>query len=138
MIAFLEASLIRPLGLVAAAWLLLRIFRVQHPASRHSVWAAVLVGMLVLPVVSVVGPRWTLRVLPADQAVESRTAPALPAVSTRVEPLPPTFTATDALPVETAPAPFAWPSSEQLIDGLYLAGVCALATYRLMGWLLLR
>src|SRR6185295_3666095 len=138
MMPFLEASLLRPLGLVAVAWLLLRIFRVQHPASRHSVWTAVLVGMLVLPIVSVVGPRWTLRVLPAAPAVESRTAPEPPASSTTVEPVAPAVAAADAVPVEPAPATFAWPSFEQLMVGLYLTGVCVLAVYRLMGWLLLR
>src|SRR5437762_8107682 len=36
---------VRPFVLLAAAFLILCIFRVRHPASRHAVWTAVLAGM---------------------------------------------------------------------------------------------
>ena len=45
-IALLTASLARPFALAATAWLILRVLRVRHPASRHAVWTAVLTGML--------------------------------------------------------------------------------------------
>jgi len=63
-IALLEASLVRPFVLVAAAWLLVWAFRIRHPASRHAVWTAVLIGMLLLPFASVTMPQWKLPVLP--------------------------------------------------------------------------
>src|SRR5207248_5672564 len=63
-IALLTASLLRPLVLAAAAWLILRALRVRHPASRHAVWSAVLAGMLLLPVATVIAPQWKLPLLP--------------------------------------------------------------------------
>ena len=66
---------IRPLVVVAAAWLILRIFRVQHPASQHAVWSAALGGMLAIVPLSFVLPRWNLALLPA------RPAPILHSVS---------------------------------------------------------
>ncbi len=52
LIAILAASLVRPFGLAAAAWLILQVLRVRHPASRHAVWTAVLIGMMILLVVT--------------------------------------------------------------------------------------
>ena len=66
-IALLSASLLRPLVLAVAAFLILWVFRVRHPASRHAVWTAVLAGILVLPFVSVMAPHWTVPVLPRKQ-----------------------------------------------------------------------
>jgi uncharacterized protein (TIGR03435 family) len=144
MILLLEASLLRPLGLVAAAWLMLRVLRVRHPASRHAVWTAVLIGILLLPVVSVVTPRLTLRVLPSTgEAVTASTA-ASPS---------PTLARLDSLKVESSSASgaaasltdpadsargFAWPSASTLVLWCYAAGVFVMATYRLIGWALLR
>lgn len=71
--ALLSASLARPFVLAAAAWLVLRIFRVRHPASKHAVWSVVLAAMLLLPLVSVATPHWHLPVLPAKH--EAFTAP---------------------------------------------------------------
>src|SRR5262245_20645989 len=64
----LLGSLIRPLLLVVAAVLALRLFRIRHPASQHSIWMTVLAGMLVAPLVSLVIPHLELRVLPAMPA----------------------------------------------------------------------
>jgi uncharacterized protein (TIGR03435 family) len=136
----LGASLVRPLGLVAVAWLVLRVFRVRHPASRHAVWTAVLIGMLLLPIVSVVAPHWTLPVLPWQQsAVVSTPSPgpstiarsdAATGVSSPIQ--------TDQQAASTSLAAFAWPSSDALIVWSYSAGLVAMLTYRLMGWALLR
>ena len=63
-LALISASLVRPFGLALAAILLLRLFRVEHPASRHSVWSAVLAGMLILPFASVFIPHFDLPALP--------------------------------------------------------------------------
>jgi MFS family permease len=61
--ALLTASLVRPFGLAAAGWLTLRVLRVRHPASQHAVWTAVLIGMMMLPVVSLFAPHWNVPLL---------------------------------------------------------------------------
>ena len=63
-IELLTASLIRPVALAAAAWLILRLYKVRHPASRHAVWTAVLIGMMLLPLVTFIAPQWKLPLLP--------------------------------------------------------------------------
>ena len=62
--AILAAALVRPFALAAAAWLILRVLGVRHPASRHAVWTAVLIGILLLPIASGVAPHWRV-LLPA-------------------------------------------------------------------------
>jgi hypothetical protein len=86
--ALLAASLLRPFALAVAAWLFLRAFRVRRPASQHAVWTAMLVGMLLQPVVSVMAPHWRLPVLPAPttkQAPSTRPVASEPAVFTDFE-----------------------------------------------------
>ena len=139
--ALLQASLVRPLGLVAAAWLILRVFRVRHPASRHAVWTAVLVGMLLLPIVSVVAPHWTLAVLPskreaAAQPANLQSPAAAPFDETAPNAPSPTDVAQPA--VGASRVRFAWPSAETLIVWCYLAGLLAMLAYRLMGWTLFK
>lgn len=136
---FLTASLARPLGLAAAAWLLLRFLRIRHPASRHAVWTAVLLGMLLLPEASVIAPHWTLPVIPPAQHFTDRASETAEHVSVDVEP-------DGAVPHRARPtnqqapkvANFALPKIETLIVWCYLLGVCAVALYRLIGWTLLR
>jgi uncharacterized protein (TIGR03435 family) len=140
-LGLLEASLLRPLVLVAAAWLVLRLLRVRHPASRHAVWTAVLVGMLVLPILSVTTPDWTLRVLPwTQEAADEIPHPVSPAAIAETNPgdaAPlPTLPQTDTSSVP--PASFVPPSFETLIVWGYFAGLLAMLTYRLAGWVLLR
>src|SRR4051812_14480978 len=60
----LSASLVRPFMLVAAAMIVLRVFRVGHPASKHAVWSAVLAGMLVLPFASLIVPHKNVVTVP--------------------------------------------------------------------------
>jgi uncharacterized protein (TIGR03435 family) len=141
-LALLEASLLRPLVLVAAAWLILRVLHVRHPASRHAVWTAVLAGMLALPFLSVVTPDWTLRVLPWAQeaalhSASSAIAPAVvPADGDVVD-----VSSETAARAESGDAPraaLAWPSMETLIVWCYFAGLLAMVVYRTMGWVLLR
>jgi mono/diheme cytochrome c family protein len=64
-IALLLATFVRPALLALAAVLALRLFRIQHPASQHAVWVAVLAGMLAVPLISLVAPHLELAVLPA-------------------------------------------------------------------------
>jgi uncharacterized protein (TIGR03435 family) len=139
-IAFLAASLLRPLGLAAAAWLVLRVLRVRHPASRHAVWTAVLIGMMLLPLVSVMTPHWKLPVLPrkhdpaAKPPVAASTAfadSALVDSDTRIG------TATGGPSADQPAARFEWPATDTLVLWCYLVGAAAMMTYRLVGWALL-
>src|SRR5271156_5022030 len=130
--ALLVASLVRPFALAVAAWLILRLLRVRHPASRHSVWTAVLIGMILLPIVSVIAPHWNASVLPRPrELIASTPAPA-----------PASPFAGFELPVET------WrrPAGNQPGTGReacptviwgYLAGLVAMVTYRMVGSVLL-
>jgi hypothetical protein len=59
---WLVALVIRPLAIARAAWLILRVFRVRHPASQHAVWSAVLTGLALLAPLSVIAPRWSARI----------------------------------------------------------------------------
>ncbi|MEM1114988.1 MAG: M56 family metallopeptidase [Bacteroidota bacterium] len=64
------------LALAGLASLLLR----HAPASaRHGVWAAAFCGLLLLPVLEAVGPRWTVSVLPTSASSFGREVPAAPA-----------------------------------------------------------
>jgi uncharacterized protein (TIGR03435 family) len=140
LLAMLEAALWRPLILVAVAWLILRLLRVRHPASRHAVWTAVLVGMLVLPILSVITPDWTLRVLPWTQqtvnAIPSPTAPTVIAQNDPKDAALPILTETETSSV--SPTSFAPPSIETLVVWGYLAGLLGMLGYRLIGWHLFR
>jgi len=133
-IALLSASLLRPLVLAAAAFLILRVLRVGHPASRHAVWTAVLAGMLFLPFVSVVTPHWKLPVLPAKPAPRSlpplTNSPSVPPVGLPVASQIPFV-------IQSKPA-FAMPSFNRMVLWIYLAGVFAMLAYSTLGWALMR
>ena len=137
-IALLTASLVRPLALAAAAWLILRILKVRHPASRHAVWSAVLVGMLLLPAASVIAPHWRLPLLPRR---ESPTAQP-PLLTNDTSAYDPSGFITGAVPsVSHAHTPrtkaFEWPAPGTMVLWCYLAGVLATAGYRATGWMML-
>jgi uncharacterized protein (TIGR03435 family) len=138
-LAWLEASLVRPLILVAAGWLILRILRVRHPASRHAVWTAVLAGMLLLPIVTVVTPHWTLPVLPSKEATAQSQRPITSAeVSENPGAVPSSPIVLGNEGRREAALSFAWPSLPTLIVWGYLAGLVVMLMYRLLGWALLR
>lgn len=154
-IALLAATLVRPFALAAAAWLILRVFRVRHPASAHSVWTSVLIGMLLVPILSVISPQWRLLVLPRRDA--SALAPraeftpfgprdAEPFVDVRAS-VKPVSQARERV----APASAVRPDRAQkrgVFDSpltpwidfvwLYFAGLFAMIAYRVSGWALLR
>jgi hypothetical protein len=112
--AILAASLVRPFALAAVAWLILRALRVRHPASLHAVWTAVLGGVLLVPVVSVITPHWKLPLLPRRHDHAARPNPNVM--------VPAGFD-----------LPRGFPSIQALILGCYLAGLFAMMTYRAMG-----
>jgi uncharacterized protein (TIGR03435 family) len=132
-LALLAASLVRPFALVAAAWAVLHVFRVRHPASRHAVWTAVLLGMLLLPPVSVVAPHWKVPVLaPRPTVPAAAPAAAVPPVEILAE-------TADAVVLSVHPVSrFRWPSTDTILVWFYFAGLIASAAYRIVGWVLLR
>lgn len=133
-IALLVASLVRPFGLAAAAWLILRVLRVRHPASRHTVWTAVLIGMMLLPVVSVIAPHWKAP-LPALSRKHDAAGRAIAVGSAE-------FTGYDLPAVETGRRTAGHRagslSYERLAIWCYFAGLFAMVVYRVAGWALLR
>ncbi len=133
LIAFLSASLVRPLFLVVAAFSILWMFRVRHPASLYAVWTAVLMGLLLLPLISVVSPHVNLPVLPAknETSYAVRPLPSLESVD------PPRVA--DSMPI-ALPAPSLQPvkSALGLLTWLYLGGFLAMASRAALGWMLMR
>ena len=133
-IALLKASLVRPFAVAAVAWVMLRVFRVRHPASRHAVWTGVLFGMVLLPFLSVLGPHWNVPVLPAVPVAErSEIAPA-PVVGSLAFEYADAGQKTGGRAEALTPRP----SGKGLVIWLYLAGVVAMAGYRVAGLVLLR
>src|SRR4051812_10940256 len=59
---FLKAAVLRPLVLVAAATCVVHLLRVRHPASKHAIWTATLLGIFLTPVISVFIPHVNLTV----------------------------------------------------------------------------
>ena len=134
--ALLTASIARPLALAFAAWLILRIFRVRHPVSRHAVWTAVLIGMLVVPVLSVLAPHWRLPLLPATQSATVQTVAPLSSTAPSESFDFPRSAATLHESAGKLPAR-ARPATQTLIVWFYFAGLIVMATYHLIGSALL-
>lgn len=151
-LAILAASLVRPFFLAGAALLLIRFLRVEHPASKHAIWTAVLIGMLVIPFAGIVAPRIEWHTLPA------RTLP-VGHVLERIE----VVAGIGADPVQTSAfgSDLGFSTAEPLrgaeenpqaavshrgvgislrhgLLGLYLLGFIGFAAYRVFGWILLR
>ena len=137
-IAFLEASLVRPFLLVAAVSVILSAWRLRHPASQHAVWTTVLVGMLLLPVVSTLAPHWTLRVLPARRALDIKAV--LPPAPAGVLSVPSESSSFGGDRVVAQPRSAGWSPSavEELVLWIYALGAGAMVAYFLIGWLFLR
>lgn len=149
----LSASLLRPVFLVLAAIVLLRLFRVDHPASRHAVWAGVLAGMLVLPFANLTFPHIDIPVAPPETPTLAR--PEAPA-SIPDEASAPLRTASGEFegmrggvtlnqrptPPEAGAASPARPrqplSPASLVLWIYLSGLLAILGYRFTGWILLQ
>lgn len=105
--------------LMAAAGLAAAAMRRNAAAARHLVWMLALCGLLLLPIASLMMPKWTLPILPALEA------PAPPAVVANLpptptpQPAPPTFIPppTDALattPPNAPPMPASQPAPATL------------------------
>ncbi len=134
-IELLTASLIRPVALAGAAWLILRLYKVRHPASRHAVWTAVLIGMMLLPLVSVFAPQWKLPLLPKKPELVAQTQVQHSDSFIDVQSSGVRLNSVTTTPLQTAK--FTWTTRQTLIVWCYLAGVLAMAIVRLTGWILL-
>ena len=159
---FLAASLVRPFFLVAAAVLILRVFRVEHPASKHAVWTVVLAGMVIVPLASVLAPRVELAALPEGSLAHfenvGRTAhvtgPAVEAPASgplaghgaeargshgeQVRGSIAVQSADSTPAVRGSEPPAARPSPTTLLLWPYFVGLVFFAAYRVAGWVLLR
>ncbi len=132
--ALLSASLVRPVVLAAAAGLiLLRVSRSASSASRHAVWAVVLAGMLVVPLVSVLAPHWRVLPLPPEQHGFSAS------VSEPLQTLSHSSRVVGELPSHRElRSGFTMPPLRMILPWCYLAGLLAILLYRAMGWVMLR
>lgn len=132
-IALFWAALLRPLALSVFAVVAIRLFRLRHPASQHAIWTLVLVGMLVVPFLSVSAPHWDLPLLPAKVQVQ---LPARPQIGPQlVAPI------STSIPAELSPqlGHGSDPRSlEKLAFWLYLAGALAMALRSALGGILAR
>jgi beta-lactamase regulating signal transducer with metallopeptidase domain len=112
------------LGIVAMMQLV--VFRRASAATRHLVWTIALVGVLLLPVVSLVGPAWTVEIpvqrpvsvtpeaTPAEAPLEIAGGPASPVIALESAPVP-------------APAPnLSWSAALIIV---YCAGAFGLLMY---------
>jgi beta-lactamase regulating signal transducer with metallopeptidase domain len=150
-IALFLASLFRPLIVAAAAFLVLRLFRIEHPASQHAVWMAVLLAMVVVPVMSVVIPHVDFAVLPPDEgaarAVEQSARVVNAPGEIEMDPLlllRPKAQAIEQMPPvnlrssSPAAAPESGWSRASVLVGVYLLGVVIMLGYHAAGWIMLR
>jgi uncharacterized protein (TIGR03435 family) len=134
-IELLTASLVRPLVLAAAAWLILRICKVRHPASQHAVWTAVLIGMMALPLVTFFAPQWKLPLLPAKQEPVAQTQVQQSGNFLEAESFAVRRNTSASVRSQTAES--AWPAPRTLIVWCYFLGLFAMVIFRLTGWALL-
>src|SRR6185369_16792817 len=79
-VAALAAVAVKGTLLLTLAALAALVLRKSSSATRHAVWCVALTGMLLLPVLALAVPEWTLPILPADK----RHAPVAPAAPTLV------------------------------------------------------
>ena len=63
-LAVLADSAAKGVIVLALAWMIALILRRSSAAARHLIWALALVGLLLLPVLSVSLPKWQIPVLP--------------------------------------------------------------------------
>ena len=76
----LVAVALKGLVVLLAAALSTRLLHGASASTRHAVWAAAFAALVVLPVLEMAGPRWSVGVLPPAEAVSfgPAVAPALP------------------------------------------------------------
>jgi beta-lactamase regulating signal transducer with metallopeptidase domain/HEAT repeat protein len=103
-IAGLAANAVKVTLLLALAGVAAGALRKGSSATRHAVWCAALAGTLLLPVLTLAVPEWTLPVLPARAPVAA-VAPAPPAPAPLVAPSAPRVRVHRHTVVTPSPAP---------------------------------
>ena len=78
---------LKGLVVLGAAPLAARVLRGASASTRHGVWAVAFAALALLPVLEMVGPRWSVGMLPAAEAVSF--APAVPPAPPPAPPAPP-------------------------------------------------
>ncbi|HXE31892.1 MAG TPA: M56 family metallopeptidase, partial [Terriglobales bacterium] len=138
-LALLSASLLRPFALAGGAWLLIRIFRIRHPGSRHAVWTAVLLGILLLPAVSVLAPHWNLPLLPSQTSSLADAGAANPSPALSKPNAAPAGQLPKSAGASARPGPGNHlPAAGTVILAGYFTGLLAMLFYWALGWFFLR
>jgi beta-lactamase regulating signal transducer with metallopeptidase domain/protocatechuate 3,4-dioxygenase beta subunit len=137
--------------LVPLAWLAVRVTRLRAPVYRHALWLYCLVGTVMLPALSLHGPKLLLPVLPARAQVHE-TPPLPQARAERVQPGDTPISAQTPAPVavlsvqEPPPAPVAQgpprPASARVsraswkiaVAGAWLVGLAVVLMRLGVGW----
>lgn len=131
---------VRATALLLLALLATRLLRRSTAATRHLVWSAAVVGVLLLPVLSIVVPAWDVPVVslaakvdaPITQSSVSQATPSAPVVEhARQETESPASPTPPQAAVGTADRP-------SLLDGLSVTTVIASLWMAVAGLLLLR
>ena len=107
MLAFLSSLLVKATVLLASAALAGRALRRRSASARHAVWSVALLGLLALPLLSAVLPRWELPMLPARSAAHTSAPAADAARSTAATPIVLASAAPRAARETAAPEAFA-------------------------------
>lgn len=125
MIAFLAEIVVKVTVLAGIGLALAAFLRRRSPAAAHMAWLAVVLGMLLLPVVALIGPRTYLPIAPSRgfRPIGSSVTPHVLSPKLQVNPASPDSGAGDS-EVSTPERPFPW--AETLI-GIWFAGFLAVA-----------
>src|SRR5689334_11432451 len=145
---------LRATVLLAIAFLATRLLRNGSAALRHLVWTAAVVGVVALPVLSVVVPAWEVPVITitanvdapladvsaSEQAKPQVVAPASPAATRPIAPEPTPATPVATVASRPAQSLFAHVSATTMMTALWLAVAAlllvrlAIANARVSGW----
>ena len=122
--------------LLGAAALLARALARRSAAARHQVWAVAIAASLMMPVLSLVSPQWTIAVLPSLAVAADSTPAAALAVAEAAdpvfEPLPATTPSESVEPESTlaSPSRFSAPITLWLIGVVLVLARLAFGTAR--------
>jgi beta-lactamase regulating signal transducer with metallopeptidase domain len=138
--AFLAGLLVKSTVLLLAAWLVTSVMRLRRAsaASRHLVWTLAVCGLVALPPLGALLPRWEAGWLPPAPAVE-RVPGAGMADGGAVVPVAPTVEseAAAAAPAEAPSAAGEWRPA-RLVGMAYALGVMAVLAWAAVGFAAVR
>ena len=142
---YLLIASVSALGLVALAWIVIRVGRVKAAVYRHSIWLYCLAGIVVVPLLWMHVPKLKLAVLPPSApALPSAMdlpewkLPARPAAPAASAPMPPIIAPATPAPVPPAPPRTPAISARTAIAALWAVGVALMLLRLALGWFRLR